>query len=78
MRIPDCGSSIARNPFRCRHRDDQRTGVRRLLGIGPGCDIRVASDQAVFALSELRNTGSFPGAGGPVRLAKMVGTLTPA
>lgn len=43
------------------------------LELALACDIRVASDQAVFALSELRNTGSFPGAGGPVRLAKMVG-----
>ncbi|MEO8305579.1 MAG: enoyl-CoA hydratase/isomerase family protein [Betaproteobacteria bacterium] len=38
-----------------------------------GCDIRVASDKATFALSEVRNVGSFPGAGGPIRLAKLVG-----
>jgi enoyl-CoA hydratase/carnithine racemase len=43
------------------------------LELALACDIRVASDRAVFALSELRNTGSFPGAGGPVRLAKMIG-----
>jgi enoyl-CoA hydratase len=43
------------------------------LELALACDIRVASDRAVFALSELRNTGSFPGAGGPVRLAKMLG-----
>jgi enoyl-CoA hydratase len=43
------------------------------LELALGCDIRVASEQAIFALSELRSTGSFPGAGGPVRLAKMVG-----
>ncbi|MFN0163926.1 MAG: enoyl-CoA hydratase/isomerase family protein [Burkholderiales bacterium] len=38
-----------------------------------GCDIRVASDRASFALTEVRNMGSFPGAGGPVRLPKLVG-----
>ncbi len=37
------------------------------------CDIRVASDRASFALTEIRNTGAFPGAGGPVRLPKLVG-----
>ncbi|AMO25417.1 hypothetical protein UC35_12535 [Ramlibacter tataouinensis] len=43
------------------------------LELALACDIRVASDRAVLALTELRNTGSFPGAGGPVRLTKMVG-----
>ena len=43
------------------------------LELALACDIRVASERAVLALTELRNTGSFPGAGGPVRLAKMVG-----
>jgi len=38
-----------------------------------GCDIRIASDRAIFCLSEVRNVGSFPGAGGPVRLPKLVG-----
>lgn len=43
------------------------------LELALACDIRVASDRAVFALTGLRNAGSFPGAGGPVRLAKMLG-----
>lgn len=43
------------------------------LELALACDMRVASERAVLALTELRNTGSFPGAGGPVRLAKMVG-----
>lgn len=38
-----------------------------------GCDIRVSSDKAVFGLTEVRNTGSFPGAGGPARLSKQLG-----
>ncbi len=38
-----------------------------------GCDIRIVSDRATFGLSEVRNVGAFPGAGGPVRLAKLVG-----
>jgi enoyl-CoA hydratase/carnithine racemase len=38
-----------------------------------GCDIRVSSDKAIFALTEVRNTGSFPGAGGPARLSKQLG-----
>ncbi|OGA56388.1 MAG: hypothetical protein A3G81_34435 [Betaproteobacteria bacterium RIFCSPLOWO2_12_FULL_65_14] len=37
------------------------------------CDIRIASDRAFFALTEVHNVGSFPGAGGPVRLPKLVG-----
>jgi enoyl-CoA hydratase len=37
------------------------------------CDMRIASDQAVFALTEVRAVGSFPGLGGPVRLPKLVG-----
>lgn len=43
------------------------------LELALACDIRIASERAIFAFSELRNTGSFPGAGGPVRLAKMIG-----
>jgi enoyl-CoA hydratase/carnithine racemase len=38
-----------------------------------GCDIRVSSDKAVFGLTEIRNTGAFPGAGGPARLSKQLG-----
>lgn len=38
-----------------------------------GCDIRVASERATFSLTEVRNVGAFPGAGGPVRLPKLVG-----
>ncbi|MEJ8859652.1 enoyl-CoA hydratase-related protein [Variovorax robiniae] len=41
--------------------------------IALACDIRVASDRAVFALPEVRNVGAFPGAGGPVRLPRLVG-----
>ena len=37
------------------------------------CDIRVSSDQAIYSLPEVNTAGAFPGAGGPVRLAKMVG-----
>jgi enoyl-CoA hydratase len=43
------------------------------LEIALGCDIRISSDQATFALTEVRNMGSFPGAGGPVRLPKLIG-----
>ena len=38
-----------------------------------GCDIRVASERATFSLTEVRNVGSFPGAGGPVRLPRLIG-----
>jgi len=37
------------------------------------CDLRVATERATFGLPEVRVVGSFPGAGGPVRLAKMIG-----
>ena len=37
------------------------------------CDIRVASDAAFFSLTEVKNVGAFPGAGGPLRLARLVG-----
>ncbi len=37
------------------------------------CDIRVACEDASFALTEVVNAGSGPGAGGPVRLPKLVG-----
>ena len=38
-----------------------------------GCDIRIASELSSFALTEVPNAGSFPGAGGPIRLAKLLG-----
>jgi enoyl-CoA hydratase/carnithine racemase len=41
--------------------------------IALACDFRVASDQATFALPEVRRVGAFPGAGGPVRLSRLVG-----
>lgn len=41
--------------------------------IALACDIRVASQRAVFSLPEVNKVGAFPGAGGPVRLPKMVG-----
>lgn len=41
--------------------------------IALACDIRVTSDRAVFSLPELSRVGAFPGAGGPVRLPKLVG-----
>jgi len=37
------------------------------------CDLRVATERARFGLPEVRVVGSFPGAGGPVRLARMIG-----
>ena len=41
--------------------------------IALACDIRVASDRATFSLPEVSKVGAFPGAGGPVRLPKLVG-----
>ncbi|AGW95199.1 hypothetical protein N234_34640 [Ralstonia pickettii DTP0602] len=41
--------------------------------IALACDIRVASDRAVFSLPEVSKVGAFPDAGGPVRLPKLVG-----
>lgn len=43
------------------------------MEIALACDIRVASEDASFALTEVVNAGSFPGAGGPVRLPKLIG-----
>jgi enoyl-CoA hydratase/carnithine racemase len=43
------------------------------LELALGCDIRVAADDAVFALPEVRAVGGFPGAGGPVRLTQLIG-----
>jgi enoyl-CoA hydratase len=43
------------------------------LELALACDIRIASDRATFALTEVRNMGSFPGSGGPVRLPKLIG-----
>jgi enoyl-CoA hydratase/carnithine racemase len=37
------------------------------------CDIRVASDDAIVGLPEARTAGGFPGAGGPVRLSRLIG-----
>lgn len=37
------------------------------------CDIRVASQDAIVGLPEVRTAGGFPGAGGPVRLARLIG-----
>jgi enoyl-CoA hydratase len=42
------------------------------LEIAVACDIRIASERATFALPEVR-LGIFPGAGGPVRLPRLVG-----
>lgn len=43
------------------------------LELALGCDLRIASADASFALPEVRSAGGFPGAGGPVRLARMIG-----
>ncbi len=43
------------------------------LEIALGCDIRIASEEASFGLPEARAAGGFPGAGGPVRLTRMIG-----
>lgn len=43
------------------------------LELALGCDIRIAADDAVFALPEVLRAGGFPGGGGPVRLTKMIG-----
>ncbi|MCL4747723.1 MAG: enoyl-CoA hydratase/isomerase family protein [Burkholderiaceae bacterium] len=37
------------------------------------CDIRVASEDAFVGLPEVRTSGGFPGAGGPARLASLIG-----
>src|SRR6185436_8306520 len=42
------------------------------LEIALGCDIRIAADDATFALPEV-SRGTLPGAGGTQRLARMVG-----
>lgn len=42
------------------------------LEIGLACDIRIASSQARFALSEVR-VGTIPGSGGTQRLARLIG-----
>lgn len=38
------------------------------------CDIRVATEGSRWGLTEVRNTGAFPGALGPVRLEKLIGS----
>lgn len=43
------------------------------LELALGCDIRIAAEEAVFAFPEVLRAGGFPGGGGPVRLAKMIG-----
>lgn len=43
------------------------------LELALGCDIRIASDEASFALPEVRAAGGFPGAGGPIRLTRTIG-----
>lgn len=42
------------------------------LELALACDIRLAASDAVFGLTEV-NIGIFPGAGGPVRLPRVVG-----
>ena len=42
------------------------------MELAVACDIRVASDRAEVGLTEVR-IGVFPGAGGPVRLTRLVG-----
>lgn len=42
------------------------------LELALACDIRLAAEDAVFGLTEVR-IGIFPGAGGPVRLPRVVG-----
>lgn len=42
------------------------------LEIALGCDIRIAADDATFALPEV-SRGTLPGAGGTQRLARMIG-----
>lgn len=42
------------------------------LEIGLACDIRIASDNAKFALSEVR-VGTIPGSGGTQRLPRLIG-----
>jgi enoyl-CoA hydratase/carnithine racemase len=42
------------------------------LELALACDIRIATDDAIFGLTEVR-IGIFPGAGGPVRLPRVVG-----
>ena len=43
------------------------------LELALACDLRIAGTSASFALSEVRTVGAFPGAGAPVRLAKLIG-----
>lgn len=43
------------------------------LELALGCDIRIAADDAVFALPEVLRAGGFPGGGGPVRLTQLIG-----
>ncbi len=43
------------------------------LELALGCDIRIASEDAMFSLPEVLRAGGFPGGGGPVRLARLIG-----
>ena len=44
------------------------------MELAVACDIRLAADDAVFGLTEVV-IGVFPGAGGPVRLPRLVGSV---
>ena len=42
------------------------------LEIALGCDIIIAGENAQFGLPEIKNTGSYPGDGGPLRLPRQI------